>query len=42
MYETAKAVYAQQLAEIESAGLWKHERLITSPQAAHIRTSGKR
>jgi glycine C-acetyltransferase len=41
MYETAKAVYAQQLAEIESAGLWKHERLITSPQAAHITTAGK-
>jgi glycine C-acetyltransferase len=41
MYETAKAVYAQQLAEIESAGLWKHERLITSPQAAHITTNGK-
>jgi glycine C-acetyltransferase len=41
MYESAKAVYAQQLAEIESAGLWKHERLITSPQAAHITTAGK-
>src|SRR5690242_286530 len=41
MYETAKAVYAQQLAEIESAGLWKHERLITSPQGAHVTTNGK-
>jgi glycine C-acetyltransferase len=41
MYESAKAVYAQQLAEIESAGLWKHERLITSPQAAHITTAGE-
>ena len=28
----------QALAEIEAAGLWKHERLITSPQAAHITT----
>jgi len=41
MYESAKSVYAAQLAEIQSAGLWKHERLITSPQAAHIRTNGK-
>ncbi len=41
MYENAKSVYAAQLAEIEQAGLWKHERLITSPQAAHITTNGK-
>jgi glycine C-acetyltransferase len=41
MYESAKSVYAAQLAEIQSAGLWKHERLITSPQAAHIKTAGK-
>jgi len=41
MYETAKAVYAAQLAEIEQAGLWKHERLITSPQSSHITTAGK-
>ncbi len=40
MYDKAKSVYAAQLAEIEAAGLWKHERLITSPQAAHIRTNG--
>src|SRR6478672_9636230 len=40
MYENAKSVFAAQLAEIEQAGLWKHERLITSPQAAHIRTNG--
>jgi glycine C-acetyltransferase len=40
MYTHAKAVFAQTLAEIESAGLWKHERLITSPQAAHITTNG--
>lgn len=36
MYTDAKAVFAATLAEIEQAGLWKHERLITSPQAAHI------
>src|SRR5512146_1877715 len=41
MYANAKSVYAAQLAEIEQAGLWKHERLITSPQAAHITTNGK-
>jgi glycine C-acetyltransferase len=40
MYTNAKSVYAQALAEIESAGLWKHERLITSPQAAHVITNG--
>ncbi len=41
MYENAKSVFAAQLAEIEQAGLWKHERTITSPQAAHIQTNGK-
>ena len=41
MYEQAKSVYAAQLAEIEQAGLWKHERLITSPQSSHITTNGK-
>ncbi len=41
MYTQAKSVYAAQLAEIEAAGLWKHERAITSPQAAHITTNGK-
>jgi len=40
MYTNAKSVYASQLADIEQAGLWKHERLITSPQAAHIQTNG--
>jgi len=41
MYTNAKSVFAASLAEIEHAGLWKHERLITSPQAAHITTNGK-
>ena len=40
MYGNAKSVLATTLAEIEQAGLWKHERLITSPQAAHITTNG--
>ena len=35
MYTNAKDVFAKTLAEIESAGLWKHERVIASPQAAH-------
>ncbi len=41
MYTNAKSVFAASLAEIEQAGLWKHERLITSPQAAHVITNGK-
>jgi len=41
MYTNAKSIYAAALAEIESAGLWKHERLITSPQAAHVVTNGR-
>src|ERR1044071_975252 len=41
MYTHAKSVFAEQLAEIESAGLWKHERTLTSPQAAHIRSDGR-
>src|SRR5678815_3820763 len=41
MYEHAKSVFAEQLADIEHAGLWKHERKLTSPQAAHITTGGK-
>ncbi len=41
MYADAKNVFAAALSEIESAGLWKHERTITSPQAAHITTNGK-
>ncbi|MGE5185032.1 MAG: aminotransferase class I/II-fold pyridoxal phosphate-dependent enzyme, partial [Acidobacteriota bacterium] len=41
MYTQAKSVLAATLDEIKQAGLWKHERLITSPQAAHITTNGK-
>src|SRR5689334_23359555 len=41
MYTDAKAVYAAQLSEIDAAGLWKHERLITTPQSAHVMTNGK-
>ena len=41
MYTHAKTVYAAQLAEIEAAGLTKRERIIASPQSAHIQTGGK-
>ena len=41
MYTHAKSVFTQTLAEIKDAGLWKHERTITSPQAAHIRSDGR-
>jgi glycine C-acetyltransferase len=41
MYTHAKTVFAAALSEIEAAGLWKHERTIASPQAAHIVTNGK-
>ncbi len=41
MYGHAKDVFANTLAEISNAGLWKHERIIETKQGAHIRTSGK-
>jgi glycine C-acetyltransferase len=41
MYTKAQEIYAATLAEIEAAGLWKHERLIETPQRAHIRTGGQ-
>jgi glycine C-acetyltransferase len=36
MYTQAKSVFAATLAEIEAAGLWKHERVIESKQGPHI------
>ena len=36
MFSTAKDYYQGQLAEIRDAGLYKNERVITSPQNAHI------
>ncbi len=42
MYETLKPVLEKELSEIRSAGLYKEERIITSPQGAVIRlTDGK-
>jgi glycine C-acetyltransferase len=40
MYNTLKPVLQQELAEIENAGLFKKERIITSPQGADITVSG--
>lgn len=36
MYDRFQEHLAGQLAEIEAAGLYKHERLITTPQGAHV------
>jgi glycine C-acetyltransferase len=40
MFEQAKDHYAQILTEIEQAGLYKHERIIESPQGAEISVAG--
>ncbi len=40
MYTTLKPVLEQELAEIEKAGLYKRERVITSPQGADITVTG--
>src|SRR6195952_6110805 len=40
MYNTLKPVLEQELAEIENAGLYKKERIITSPQGADIEVQG--
>jgi len=42
MYNTLKPVLQQELADIESAGLYKRERIITSPQGADIEVQGGR
>jgi glycine C-acetyltransferase len=39
MYETLKPELEKQLAEIQEAGLFKRERIITTPQGAAIKTS---
>ncbi|MXV17142.1 glycine C-acetyltransferase [Hufsiella ginkgonis] len=40
MYDTLKPVLEEELAEIEKAGLYKRERVITSPQGATITVQG--
>jgi len=37
MFEQAKGVYQRALDEIRDGGMWKHERIIASPQGAEIR-----
>ena len=37
MFDNAREVYEAALGEIRDAGLWKGERIITTPQAAEIR-----
>lgn len=39
MYETLQPALEKELAEIKEAGLYKHERVITTPQGAVIRTT---
>jgi glycine C-acetyltransferase len=41
MFEQAKQHYASILQEIESAGLYKHERIIESAQGARIKVGGR-
>lgn len=40
MYKTLQPVLQKELAEIEQAGLYKRERIITSPQGADIEVAG--
>jgi glycine C-acetyltransferase len=42
MYETLKPVLIKELEEIERAGLFKKERVITTPQDAVIETTESR
>ena len=42
MYDRFQEHLASELASIDAAGLTKHERLITSPQGAHIGVAGGR
>jgi glycine C-acetyltransferase len=42
MYDRYQEYVAGELAAIESAGLTKHERLITTPQGAHVGVTGGR
>jgi len=42
MYKTLKPMLGQELAEIEKAGLYKRERIITTPQGAVIEVQGGR
>ncbi|MEJ6661496.1 MAG: glycine C-acetyltransferase, partial [Bacteroidia bacterium] len=38
MYETLQAKLKQEISDIKEAGLYKNERIITTPQGADIKT----
>ena len=42
MYHTLKPVLQKELEEIKSAGLYKQERIISTPQGAEIIANGKK
>jgi glycine C-acetyltransferase len=41
MFDVARSIYAEALAEIRASGLYKEERVIDSPQGAKIRAGGR-
>ena len=41
MYQRAREIYQRELSGIREAGLYKDERVITTPQGASIRSAGK-
>ena len=41
MYETLKPILKKEIEEIKEAGLYKNERIISTPQGAGIRANGK-
>lgn len=42
MYKSAKEIYVNQLDEIKKSGLWKNERIVTTPQSGKIDTLNKK
>ncbi|MFN9948353.1 MAG: glycine C-acetyltransferase [Planctomycetota bacterium] len=42
MYENDRARFQKELEEIRAAGLWKHERVIESPQGAWVTVNGRK
>lgn len=42
MFKQAQSIFEKHLGEIEQAGLWKHERIIVSPQADSIQVGDKK
>ncbi|MDW7667852.1 MAG: glycine C-acetyltransferase [Bacillota bacterium] len=39
MYKSSKEIYKKELKEIKESGLWKEERIITTPQSSRINTT---